>query len=68
MFDGSNVTPEYVDTTIVLNEADASWSSALYVKWQQNSGLRTVDGGKTWKVDTVALDSHLYDESDIQYN
>ncbi|CAG8942612.1 unnamed protein product [Penicillium salamii] len=64
----ANQVLEYVDTTIILNKADSSWSEGLYTKLSHNSGLRTVDGGKTWKVDTISLNSHLFDESDIQYN
>ncbi|KAJ5327731.1 hypothetical protein N7452_008121 [Penicillium brevicompactum] len=58
----------YVDTTIILNEANPYWSRGLYTKWSENSGLETIDGGRTWTVSTIELNSHLYDESDIQYD
>ncbi|CAI7587467.1 unnamed protein product [Penicillium bialowiezense] len=59
---------KYVDTTVILNEANPDWSQGLYTKWSTNSGLQSTDGGKTWTVSTIELNSHLYDESDIQYD
>ncbi|KAJ5217693.1 uncharacterized protein N7469_011318 [Penicillium citrinum] len=65
---GRSAAHKYIDTTIVLNEADPSWSEGLYTKWQKNSGLQTADGGKTWTLDRLSLESHQFTESDIDYD
>ncbi|KAG8672899.1 hypothetical protein FPOAC2_06316 [Fusarium poae] len=45
---------DYIDTTIILNQADPSFSNTLGLNQATSSGLRSSDGGKTWTVGTIS--------------
>lgn len=57
--DASGMTPEhyYHSTQIVLSQADMNWPNTLYKSDSSDSGISTPDGGQTWVVDTVTVDS-----------
>ncbi|EIW86114.1 hypothetical protein CONPUDRAFT_44252, partial [Coniophora puteana RWD-64-598 SS2] len=48
----------YRSTQIVLGAADPDWGSTLYKAGTSDSSLSTPDGGLTWVVDTVNVDSY----------
>ncbi|KAF7118662.1 hypothetical protein CNMCM5793_008200 [Aspergillus hiratsukae] len=51
---------QYLDTTIILNSADSSFGNTLAINEATSSGLTTSDGGKTWSVATINIDSHTF--------
>ncbi|KAM0197358.1 hypothetical protein ACHAPI_005224 [Fusarium lateritium] len=51
---------EYLDTTIILNEADETFGNTLGLNEATSSGLDTSDGGKTWAVDTISHKAHTF--------
>ncbi|EMR64176.1 hypothetical protein UCREL1_8844 [Eutypa lata UCREL1] len=58
---GTVAAHEYTSTTIILNEADSSFGDTLALNEATSSGLTTSDGGKTWSVDTISIQSHTFD-------
>ncbi|KAM0239569.1 hypothetical protein ACHAP5_008215 [Fusarium lateritium] len=52
---------EYLDTTIILNEADETFGNTLGLNEATSSGLDTSDGGKTWAVSTISHKAHTFD-------
>lgn len=52
---------EYLDTTIILNAADASFIDTLAINEVTSSGLKTADNGKTWTVSSIKVQAHTYD-------
>ncbi|CEL11203.1 hypothetical protein ASPCAL14306 [Aspergillus calidoustus] len=51
---------QYLSTTITLDSADNSFGNTLALNEADSSGLTTVDGGKTWTVETINIDSHTF--------
>ncbi|KAJ5420221.1 hypothetical protein N7465_002740 [Penicillium sp. CMV-2018d] len=51
---------EYLDTTIILDAADSSFSDTLAIEEATSSGLKTNDNGKTWTVSSIKIQSHTY--------
>lgn len=51
---------DYLDTTIILNEADATFGNTLGLNEATSSGLGTSDGGKTWAVGTISHKAHTF--------
>ncbi|CEI62365.1 unnamed protein product [Fusarium venenatum] len=45
---------DYIDTTIILDQADPSFSNTLGLNEATSSGLTSPDGGKTWTVGTIS--------------
>ncbi|KAH6954334.1 hypothetical protein HG530_010458 [Fusarium avenaceum] len=50
----------YLDTTIILNEADATFGKTLGLNEATSTGLSTSDGGKTWAVRTISHKAHTF--------
>ena len=51
-----NLPPEYVNTTIVLTEADPSFGKAPSNHYMACADkISTPDGGKTWKIPTIKI-------------
>ncbi|KAF2427376.1 hypothetical protein EJ08DRAFT_567440, partial [Tothia fuscella] len=48
----------YVDTTVVLENADGGFGRGVVMDGVQHSDVRTVDGGRTWKVDWMHVDGY----------
>ncbi|KAI1505702.1 hypothetical protein F5X99DRAFT_367394 [Biscogniauxia marginata] len=57
---GTVAAHQYTDTTILLNEADSSFSNTLAINEADSSGLTTSDGGKTWTVDKISIKLHTF--------
>ncbi|KAM6510114.1 hypothetical protein FALCPG4_017741 [Fusarium falciforme] len=57
---GTVAAHQYLDTTIILNEADKSFGNTLGINEADSSGLHTTDGGKTWEVTTINIHSHTF--------
>ncbi|SPJ79182.1 uncharacterized protein FTOL_07573 [Fusarium torulosum] len=51
---------DYLDTTIILNEADQTFGNTLGLNEATSSGLGTSDGGKTWAVGTISHKAHTF--------
>ncbi|WZH46997.1 uncharacterized protein QYS62_008127 [Fusarium acuminatum] len=51
---------DYLDTTIILNEADETFGNTLGLNEATSSGLGTSDGGKTWAVSTISHKAHTF--------
>ncbi|GAB7354929.1 hypothetical protein MBLNU459_g5553t1 [Dothideomycetes sp. NU459] len=51
---------EYLDTVILLDSADADYSSTLGLTDATTSGFSSSDGGKTWKVTTISIEEHTF--------
>lgn len=45
---------DYLDTTILLDQADPSFGNTLGLTEATSSGLSSPDGGKTWAVGTIS--------------
>ncbi|KAH6987151.1 hypothetical protein EDB80DRAFT_655440 [Ilyonectria destructans] len=58
---GTTAAHKYLSTTIILNATDATFGDTLVLTEATSSGLSTTDGGKTWKVDTINIQSHTFD-------
>lgn len=54
------IVVEYLDTTIILDAADSSFSDTLAIEEATSSGLKTNDNGKTWTVSSIKIQSHTY--------
>lgn len=52
---------EYLDTTIILNEADPTFKDTLGLNEAESSGFSSSDSGKTWAVDTISIHAHTFD-------
>ncbi|KAF4966872.1 hypothetical protein FSARC_5485 [Fusarium sarcochroum] len=52
---------EYLDTTIILNEADETFKDTLGLNEATSSGFSSSDGGKTWAVDKINIQAHTFD-------
>ncbi|KAF4469263.1 hypothetical protein FALBO_3843 [Fusarium albosuccineum] len=57
---GTVAAHQYLDTTIILNEADKTLINTLGLNEADSSGLTTSDGGKTWHVSTINIHSHTF--------
>ncbi|RSM19649.1 hypothetical protein CDV31_001536 [Fusarium ambrosium] len=57
---GTVAAHQYLDTIIILNEADKSFGNTLGINEADSSGLHTTDGGKTWEVTTINIHSHTF--------
>ncbi|KAJ5890431.1 uncharacterized protein N7473_006659 [Penicillium subrubescens] len=51
---------QYLSTKIILDSADASFGDTLVLTEASSSGLKTTDGGKTWAVSTISINSHTF--------
>ncbi|KAL6408904.1 hypothetical protein AUP68_07852 [Ilyonectria robusta] len=58
---GTTAAHKYLSTTIILNATDATFGDTLGLNKATSSGLSTTDGGKTWKVATINIQSHTFD-------
>ncbi|KAI0484041.1 hypothetical protein GGR56DRAFT_668639 [Xylariaceae sp. FL0804] len=52
---------EYMNTTIILDSADMSFGDTLALNEATSSGLTTADGGTTWTVSRISIQSHTFD-------
>ncbi|KAI1084175.1 hypothetical protein F5B20DRAFT_523938 [Whalleya microplaca] len=57
---GTVAAHQYVSTTVILDSADESFGDTLALNEATSSGLTTSDGGKTWKVNTINIQSHTF--------
>ncbi|XPS69711.1 hypothetical protein M3J09_001971 [Ascochyta lentis] len=46
----------WYNITLVLNEADAGFDKAMTLKGATSSGMKTVDGGKTWTIESIVIE------------
>lgn len=50
---------EYVDTTVILNEADTTFAGTLGTNEVTSTGLKTEDN-KVFTVETINVQAHTY--------
>jgi hypothetical protein len=51
---------DYIDTTIILDQADPSFGNTLGLNEATSSGLSSPDGGKTWAVGTISHNAFTF--------
>ncbi|KAM0544010.1 hypothetical protein ACHAPJ_012035 [Fusarium lateritium] len=58
---GTVAAHQYLDTTIILNEADKTFKDTLGLNEATSSGFSSSDGGKTWAVSKININAHTFD-------